>query len=217
MITVIVYGFTAIKRFTRYSKSSKCCLYATTTQANTQYCRHANGREQQVTEQLLLNVLPAPVAERLKLRADLVAEGPPAVIADRFEDVSVQFADLVQFTRFSPSMGPERLVAVLNEIFADFDNIADRRGLEKIKTIGDAYMGAAGLPVPAADPAVQAAHMALDMIASLDRFNQRSGHGLQRGRLAEPFLFEERGLITARGIGDVRTWLLAGRTTDAPA
>ncbi|CAG9164829.1 Adenylate cyclase [Cupriavidus pinatubonensis] len=212
-------------------------------------------------------MLPAPVAERLKLRADLVADGPPAVIADSFEDVSVLFADLVQFTRLSPSMGPERLVAVLNEIFADFDNIADRRGLEKIKTIGDAYMGAAGLPVPAADHAVQAAHMALDMIASLDRFNQRSGYGLQlrvgihsgpvvagvigrrkfiydlwgdtvniasrmesqgvigrvqitdatRGRLAEPFLFEERGLITARGIGDVRTWLLAGRTTDAPA
>ncbi|WP_041680247.1 adenylate/guanylate cyclase domain-containing protein [Cupriavidus necator] len=86
MITVIVYGFIAIKRFTRYSKSSKCCLYATTTQANTQYCRHANGREQQVTEQLLLNVLPAPVAGRLKLY-DLW--GDTVNIASRMESQGV--------------------------------------------------------------------------------------------------------------------------------
>ncbi len=113
--------------------------------------------EQQVTERLLLNLLPAPIAQRLKLRADLIATGPPEIIADKFQEVSVLFADIVQFTHFSPSMSPERLVAVLNEIFADFDNIADNRGLEKIKTIGDAYMAAAGLPVPAADHAVRAA------------------------------------------------------------
>ena len=219
-------------------------------------------REQQVTDRLLLNVLPAPIAERLKLRADLIAAGPPEVIADKFQDVSVLFADLVQFTRFSPSMSPERLVAVLNEIFADFDNIADNRRLEKIKTIGDAYMAAAGLPVPAADHATRAAHMALDMLESLDQFNQRSGYNLQlrvgihsgavvagvigrrkfiydlwgdtvniasrmesqgvvgrvqvtdatRQQLGEPFLLEERGLIAAKGIGDLHTWLLVGRT-----
>ncbi|GAB7546142.1 hypothetical protein CS8_058250 [Cupriavidus sp. 8B] len=153
-------------------------------------------------------------------------------------------------------------MAVLNEIFADFDNIADSRGLEKIKTIGDAYMAAAGLPVPAADHAAQAAHMALDMLESLGQFNQQSGYNLQlrvgihsgavvagvigrrkfiydlwgdtvniasrmesqgvvgrvhvtdatRQQLGEPFLLEERGLIAAKGIGDLHTWLLVGRT-----
>ncbi|WP_432261730.1 adenylate/guanylate cyclase domain-containing protein [Cupriavidus sp. TMH.W2] len=135
--------------------------------------------EQQVTERLLLNVLPAPIAERLKLRSDLIATGQPEIIADRFEEVSVLFADLVQFTRFSPALSPERLVAILNEIFADFDDIADKRGLEKIKTIGDAYMAAAGLPAPAADHAARAAHMALDMMEFLNRFNERSGYALQ--------------------------------------
>ncbi|CAJ95175.1 Response regulator containing an adenylate cyclase effector domain [Cupriavidus necator] len=222
--------------------------------------------EQQVTERLLLNVLPAPIAERLKLRPDLIAAAPPEVIADKFQEVSVLFADLVQFTRFSPSLNPERLVAVLNEIFAEFDNIADSRGLEKIKTIGDAYMAAAGLPVPAADHAVRAAHMALDMIESLGKFNRRSGYNLQlrvgihsgavvagvigrrkfiydlwgdtvniasrmesqgvvgrvqvteatRQKLGEPFLLEARGLVPAKGIGDLQTWLLIGRTTDTP-
>lgn len=218
--------------------------------------------EQRVTERLLLNVLPAPIADRLKLRAELIATSPPEIIADRFQDVSVLFADLVAFSRFSPGMSPEQLVAVLNEIFADFDNIADNRSLEKIKTIGDAYMAAAGLPVPAADHAVRAAHMALDMMESLSQFNAQSGHDLQlrvgihsgtvvagvigrrkfiydlwgetvniasrmeshgvvgrvqvteatRQQLGSPFLLEERGLIAAKGIGDLRTWLLVGRT-----
>ena len=222
-------------------------------------------REQQVTERLLLNVLPSPIAERLKLRSDLIAAGPPEVIADRFEEVSVLFADLVQFTRFSPALSPEGLVAVLNEIFADFDDIADDRGLEKIKTIGDAYMAAAGLPVPAVDHAARAAHMALDMLEYLRQFNERSGYGLQlrvgihsgavvagvigrrkfiydlwgetvniasrmeshgiagrvqitdatRQRLGKPFLLEARGPINAKGIGELRTWFVAGRTSDA--
>lgn len=222
-------------------------------------------REQQVTERLLLNVLPSPIAERLKLRSDLIAAGPPEIIADRFEEVSVLFADLVQFTRFSPALSPERLVAILNEIFADFDDIADKRGLEKIKTIGDAYMAAAGLPSPAADHAARAAHMALDMMELLNRFNERSGYDLQlrvgihsgavvagvigrrkfiydlwgetvniasrmeshgvagrvqiteatQQRLGKPFLLEARGTINAKGIGELRTWLVAGRTTDA--
>ena len=221
-------------------------------------------REQQVTERLLLNVLPSPVAERLKLRADLAAAGPPEIIADRFEDVSVLFADLVQFTRFSPALSPEKLVAILNEIFAGFDDIADHRGLEKIKTIGDAYMAAAGLPVPAADHAARAAHMALDLLELLNRRNARSGYGLQlrggihsgavvpgvigrrkfiydlwgetvniasrmeshglpgrvqiteatRQHLGAPFLLEARGTINAKGIGELRTWLVTGRTAD---
>src|SRR5438445_2927680 len=135
--------------------------------------------EQKVSERLLLNLLPSPIAERLKARTDLSADRIPEVIADSFREVTVLFADIVEFTRFSAGMSAERLVAMLNEIFTDFDSIADQRGLEKIKTIGDAYMAAAGLPVPATDHAARAAHMALDMLDALDRFNQRSGYRLQ--------------------------------------
>jgi len=136
--------------------------------------------EQQVSERLLLNVLPRPIAERLKGRQDdVIADNVQQVIADSFPEVTVLFADIAGFTRFSAGVSPARLVVLLNEIFTDFDNIADNRGLEKIKTIGDAYMAAAGLPVPATDHAVQAAHMALDMIDALARFNERSGCRLQ--------------------------------------
>lgn len=127
--------------------------------------------EQKVSERLLLNMLPSPIAERLKAHVDDIADSFPEVIADRFPEVSVLFADLVDFTCFSAGMRPEQLVEMLNEIFTEFDHIADARGLEKIKTIGDAYMAAAGLPVPVADHAERAAHMALDMIDALTRFN----------------------------------------------
>ncbi|AOJ64852.1 cyclase [Burkholderia ubonensis] len=127
--------------------------------------------EQKVSERLLLNMLPSPIAERLKAHLDDIADSFPEVIADRFSEVSVLFADIVDFTCFSAGMRPEQLVEMLNEIFTEFDHIADARGLEKIKTIGDAYMAAAGLPFPVADHAQRAAHMALDMIDALARFN----------------------------------------------
>ena len=123
--------------------------------------------EQHISERLLLNVLPHSIAERLK--------GKPEVIADSFPAVTVLFADLVGFTKFSSGVTPERLVALLNDIFTDYDTIADSRGLEKIKSIGDAYMAAAGLPVPVDDHAVRAAHMALDMLDALAHFNERNG------------------------------------------
>ena len=88
------------------------------------------------------------------------------------------FADIVEFTKLSAGLSPQGLVAMLNEIFTDFDLIADNRGLEKIKTIGDAYMAVAGLPVATPDHAMRAAHMALDMLEAIDRFNARSGHTL---------------------------------------
>ncbi|GAB3630506.1 Response regulator PleD [Pandoraea terrae] len=135
--------------------------------------------EQAVSERLLLNLLPSPIAQRLKALPEQVAGRSLQVIADSFPEVTVLFADIVQFSRFSAGMSPERLVALLNEIFTDFDSIADMRGLEKIKTIGDAYMAAAGLPFPAADHAARAAHMALDMIDALTRFNERNGFNLQ--------------------------------------
>jgi adenylate cyclase len=93
--------------------------------------------------------------------------------------VSVLFADIVDFTRFSAGMSPKRLVTMLNELFTDFDSITDIHGLEKIKTIGDTYMAAAGLPIPVADHAARTAHTALDMMDALEQFNKRHHYRLQ--------------------------------------
>ncbi len=135
--------------------------------------------EKKVSERLLLNVLPYSIAERLKGRPEVMVDSFTEVIADSFDEVTVLFADIVEFTKFSEGVSAEVLVAVLNDIFTRFDSIADNRGLEKIKTIGDAYMAAAGLPVPVADHALRAAHMALDMIEAMDRFNEQTGHKLK--------------------------------------
>ncbi|RQQ05782.1 response regulator [Burkholderia stagnalis] len=135
--------------------------------------------EQKVSERLLLNMLPYPIAQRLKADLDEMPERFPQVIADRFPEVSVLFADIVDFAGFAAGMSAEQLVEMLNDIFTEFDAIADRRGLEKIKTIGDAYMAAAGLPEPVADHAARAAHMALDMIDAMARFNALRGGNLQ--------------------------------------
>ena len=136
-------------------------------------------REQKASERLLLNVLPHSIAERLKGRPEVTADGFAEVIADNFADVTVLFADIAGFTKFSEDVSPEVLVEVLNDIFTRFDSIAGNCGLEKIKTIGDAYMAAAGLPVPVADHAIRAAHMALDMIAAMDRLNEQSRYKLK--------------------------------------
>ena len=116
---------------------------------------HLLQEEQAKSEGLLLNVLPRPIAERLK-RA-------PAAIADRFPEATVLFADIVDFTRISAEMPPERLVAWLNDLFSAFDELSEQHGLEKIKTVGDAYMAVAGLPMPRPDHARAAAEMALAM------------------------------------------------------
>jgi adenylate cyclase len=135
--------------------------------------------EQKVSERLLLNVLPVSIAERLKGNPEVMVDSFTEVIADRFEQVTVLFADIVEFTKFSEGVSAEVLVSVLNDIFTRFDNIADIRGLEKIKTIGDNYMAAAGLPIPVTDHAIRAAHMALDMLEAIDRFNEQSGYKLK--------------------------------------
>jgi len=135
--------------------------------------------EQRVSERLLLNVLPQAIAQRLKGRPDVMADNFTEVIADSFADVTVLFADIVNFSKFSESVSPEVLVEVLNDIFTRFDSIADERGLEKIKTIGDAYMAAAGLPLPAHDHAIRAANMALDMMDAMEQFNQQRNHQLK--------------------------------------
>jgi adenylate cyclase len=127
---------------------------------------HALEVEQGRSERLLLNVLPAPIAARLK-------DGE--VIADGFETVTVLFADIVGFTTFAQARRPAEVVAVLNRLFSTFDELVDRHDLEKIKTIGDAYMVAGGLPEPRADHQVAIAEMALDMCAAVEGFRSESG------------------------------------------
>jgi len=105
---------------------------------------------------LLLNILPGPIADRLKQK--------PEVIADGYPEVTVLFADIVDFTRLSDKADPVEVVKVLNEIFSDFDDLAKLHGLEKIKTIGDAYMVAGGLPVTREDHCDAVVSFALDML-----------------------------------------------------
>jgi class 3 adenylate cyclase len=127
--------------------------------------------EKQTSERLLLNVLPGPIADRLKTGESL--------IVDRFDAVSVLFADIVGFTAMSSRTSPEELVTMLNEVFSAFDRLAEKHGLEKIKTIGDAYMVVAGIPQPVADHAAAIAHMALDMTAAIAEYSQRVGIDLK--------------------------------------
>lgn len=115
--------------------------------------------EQARSERLLLNILPASIAARLK-------DGP-ATISDAFPSVTVLFADLVGFTALSARVPTGQLIVLLNEIFSSFDALAERNGLEKIKTIGDAYMVVGGVPEPRADHAPAVARMALEMRAAI--------------------------------------------------
>jgi class 3 adenylate cyclase len=117
---------------------------------------HAKLQEEQIrSERLLLNILPAPIAERLK-HSDVQ-------IADGYAEVTVMFADIVNFTHIAENMTPAEVFSLLNRMFSEFDTIAERHGLEKIKTIGDAYMVAGGLNGTAADFSGAIADLALDM------------------------------------------------------
>ncbi|MEZ0241192.1 MAG: adenylate/guanylate cyclase domain-containing protein, partial [Chloroflexota bacterium] len=112
--------------------------------------------EHERAESLLLNILPGSIAERLK--------ASPQTIADQFAAVSVLFADVVAFTPRSEHLSPAEVVGTLDRLFSHFDTLAERYGLEKIKTIGDAYMVAAGVPDPRPDHATALASLALDMV-----------------------------------------------------
>ena len=120
------------------------------------------------SEALLRNLLPESIAAQLKTR-------PGRVIAEGLPAVTLLFADIVDFTPRSARMSPEDLVSFLNRIFSEFDAMSEARGLEKIKTIGDAYMVAAGLPAARADHAEVVADMALDMQAAAARLRREMG------------------------------------------
>jgi class 3 adenylate cyclase/HAMP domain-containing protein len=126
--------------------------------------------EKATSERLLLNVLPRAIAERLK-------DGESQIV-DRFDAVTVLFADIVGFTSLSSRTTPEKLVTMLNELFSAFDRLAEKHGLEKIKTIGDAYMVVAGIPHPIADHATAMALMGLDMLAAITAYSQKHGTNL---------------------------------------
>lgn len=119
--------------------------------------------EREKAERLLLNILPESIAKRLKQEQD--------TIADSFEEVTVLFADIVDFTKLSGQISPTELVGLLNEIFSRFDRLVERYGLEKIKTIGDSYMVVGGLPLLRTDHAEAVAEFALDMQQEINEFN----------------------------------------------
>lgn len=209
--------------------------------------------EREKSERLLSNILPQPIADRLKQ-----GERP---IADGFADVTVLFADLVGFTEFAASVSAVELVDLLNTIFSAFDRLAEIHGLEKIKTIGDAYMAVAGLPTPRPDHVKAVADMALDMLGEIASFRIETGKpfrlriGMNTGpvvagvigtkkfiydlwgdtvntasrmeshshpdcihvtecvyqRLRDEYLFEEQGVISIKGKGEMKTYLLKAR------
>ncbi|MEB3215714.1 MAG: adenylate/guanylate cyclase domain-containing protein [Nostocales cyanobacterium 94392] len=220
--------------------------------------------EQAQSENLLLNILPQPIAQRLKLSQHTKkTKTNNIMIADGYNDATVMFADIVGFTNLSSRIPPHSLVNLLNQIFSRFDLIAESYKLEKIKTIGDAYMVVGGLPNPRKDHAAAIANMAIDMLDAIAQFNLDAGeefqiriginsgavvagvigikkftydlwgdtvniasrmesHGIP-GRihvteatyklLQNHFLFEERGLTSIKGKGEMQTYWLKGKKT----
>ncbi|NEQ36518.1 MAG: DUF3365 domain-containing protein [Okeania sp. SIO3I5] len=211
------------------------------------------AEEKEKSESLLLNILPEQIADRLKEGHHQIAEG--------FADVTILFADIVGFTLLSEKIPPKDLVILLNKIFSEFDCLSDRYGLEKIKTIGDAYMVASGLPIPRTDHVEAVAEMALDMQEAIANFNlenncelsiriginsgpviagvigtkkfiydlwgdavntasRMESHGIPGAiqvttstynLLQNKYIFQERGVISVKGKGEMKTYLLVGR------
>ena len=122
-------------------------------------------------ERLLLNILPGVIADRLKKGEQRIADG--------FAEVSVLFADVVNFTAFSVQTPAAELVSLLNDLFSRFDAASQRLGVEKIKTIGDCYMAVCGLPEPRPDHAHAAAELALEVLRVVEEFNRQRGTNLQ--------------------------------------
>ncbi len=119
------------------------------------------AEEQKKSERVLFNVLPSNIAERLKNNQGLIADG--------YADVTVMFADLVSFTQLTEQMSPEQMVGLLNTVFSGFDELSEKYGLEKIKTIGDAYMVVGGLSRERPDYVEDMANMAIEMLEFVSR------------------------------------------------
>jgi class 3 adenylate cyclase len=128
-------------------------------------------QERARSDNLLLNILPAPIAQRLK--------AAPGVIAEDHASVTVLFADIVGFTTWCAQRAPDEVLKLLDRVFTAFDDLAQRHGLEKIKTIGDCYMAVAGVPVAREDHARAALSMARDMLARAAALAAETGEPLQ--------------------------------------
>jgi adenylate cyclase len=127
--------------------------------------------EKERSEHLLLNILPTEIVKRM--------HGGETVIADQLSNVTILFSDLVGFTKLSSRLSAADLVRLINRLFSEFDRLALSLGIEKIKTIGDAYMVVGGLPEPRADHAPAVANMALAMIEVVERMNREFSTPLQ--------------------------------------
>ncbi|MGA8330951.1 MAG: adenylate/guanylate cyclase domain-containing protein [Mycobacterium sp.] len=127
--------------------------------------------EYERSETLLANILPSSVADRLKDPAD-------NIIADKYDDASVLFADIAGFTERASDMPPEQLIRFLNRLYSDFDALVDKHGLEKIKVSGDSYMVVSGVPEPRADHVEALASFALDMADAASRLRDSRGNPL---------------------------------------
>lgn len=127
--------------------------------------------EKDRSDTLLLNVLPAPIAERLK--------GGEETIADRLDEVTVVFADIVGFTPMSEGMAANEIVDLLDGLVAEFDRLVEAHEVEKIRTAGDGYMAIAGAPEPSADHVARAAELALDMLEAAHHHTDSAGRTLE--------------------------------------
>lgn len=136
--------------------------------ASVYYAFKLTERAKAETETVLRNVLPDQIVERLKA-------APDETIADQFQEASVLFADVTGFVALARRLGPEKTVGLLNALVRTFDALAQRHGVEKIKTIGDAYMVASGVPTPRADHAIALAAMALDMVEATRAVSSQAG------------------------------------------
>jgi adenylate cyclase len=157
------------KRVENYAKDLKIEVEEKTKDLRKE--KEISEKERDKSEKLLLNVLPESIASRLKQ-----GETP---IADHFKEASVIFIDIADFTKLSAKSSPQMMVKMLNEIFTIFDKIAAKYGLEKIKTIGDCYMAAAGIPVPRNDHAEAIAMMALDVMSKMKEYRSEDGHEIK--------------------------------------
>jgi class 3 adenylate cyclase len=127
--------------------------------------------ERDRSDRLLTNILPVPIAERLKQSQGL--------IADDFDETTVLFADIVGFTQYTETVSPKQLITLLNSVFTKFDDLSNKHRAEKIKTIGDAYMAVAGVPIQSSNHAEQMAALALDMQQEIVQHNRETGQSLQ--------------------------------------
>lgn len=123
------------------------------------------------TDQLLLNILPKKIASRLKEHDE--------IIADRFDSATVLFLDIVEFTKLSARLPASEVVSILDGLFCQFDDLVDKYGLEKIKTIGDAYMVVAGIPDPVSNHARKIIELAIDMLAVIKLYSNKNNRDIQ--------------------------------------